>query len=120
MIHGQRLDILTAVLMFIDQAQQLSDLRHRKPQFSAAADESQSFQVVFLVESMATGAARRVRQQTLPFVVANGFNLAIGSCRQGADADREKFRVFHGKSLVSVVSTGNRLRIPRLVSSFFM
>ena len=118
-IHSQRLDVLAAVLMFIDKAQQLSDLRHCKTQVSASADEGQSLQMILFIQAMTADAARRFRQQALSFVITYGFDLAIGPSGQRADSDREKFGVFHRKSLESVASTGNRLKIPQLVSSFF-
>src|SRR4030095_14608704 len=85
MVERDRLDLGTSVVAAVDQLQQAADLVERETQLTTAADETQAHQQRAIVDAMAAGAARRLRQDADALVEADGLDIDSGALRQRAD-----------------------------------
>ena len=81
----ERIDLLAVLRGRILELQQHADLVQRHVQAPAMPDERQPLRMLLPVYAVVAFAALRLGQQTLPLVIADGFNGRVGLGRQFAD-----------------------------------
>ncbi len=74
-------DFHTGMRRFVAERQDFANPLERKPEFARMPDKAQPVTVCVGIDSLITGAARRLRQQTDFLVIAYGLYLAIAGFR---------------------------------------
>ena len=79
-------NVIASVILFINQAQKVSDFVEGKTEFSVASDETKALDLIRWVNAVATRRPAGLRHDTDALVVTNGLNIA--ACQFGNFADR--------------------------------
>jgi len=79
-------NVIASVILFINQAQKVSDFVEGKTEFSVASDETKALDLIRCVNAVATRRPAGLRHDTDALVVTNGLNIA--ACQFGNFADR--------------------------------
>ena len=92
MLVDQRIDAFALVLRAVAQAEQATNFFQGHVQTAAVTDKRQALNMRLGVQTVIAITARRLRQQPLPLVLSNGFDLTVGQFRQFANFHHDNLR----------------------------